>query len=234
LSYPGGVAVDVAGNIFIADHFHHRIRKVSPDGIITTVAGTGIAGFSGDGGAATSAQFERPIGLAIDHYGNLYVGATYNDRVRSISTAGIVTTIGGNGLSGYEGDGVPATSTRITTPVGLTIDAAGGLLVCDFGNKRIRHITNVVSVPDIHTMEELFEMQLYPNPNTGKFRILVSSQVNENFTVAVTDIIGRMVKEFSGTTNVPIEADIEVPAGIYIVKTIGEHRTISGKICVQR
>jgi uncharacterized protein (TIGR03437 family) len=131
LSAPSGVAVDSAGNLYIADTNNNRIRKVS-GGIITTVAGNGTLGFSGDGGPATSAQLKEPYGVTVDSAGNLYIAEPYDNRIRKIS-GGIITTLAGNGTSGFSGDGGPATSAQLAFPVGIAVDTAGNLYIADGG-----------------------------------------------------------------------------------------------------
>ena len=111
LASPLGVAVDSAGNLYIADTDNHRIRKVS-NGVITTVAGNGTAGFSGDNGPATSAQLNYPAGVAVDSAGNLYIADTDNNRIRKVSN-GVITTVAGNGTLGFSGDNGPATSAQL-------------------------------------------------------------------------------------------------------------------------
>jgi len=138
---PEGVAIDSSGNLYIADQRNHRIRKVSPARIITTIAGNGIAGYSGDGGSATSAQLSNPLGVAIDSSGNLYITDTGNHRVRKVSPSGIITTIAGTGVSGYSGDGGEATSAQLYVPRGIAIDSSGNLYIADQWNHRIRKIT---------------------------------------------------------------------------------------------
>src|ERR1700676_892350 len=105
------VAVDVwadhAGNLFIADQFNHRIRKIAPDGTISTVAGTGTTGYSGDGGPATNAQINTPTGIRADKAGNLYIADVGNQRIRKVDASGMITTLAGNGNKGYGGDGGP-------------------------------------------------------------------------------------------------------------------------------
>src|SRR6266581_2875799 len=113
LASPSGVAVDAAGNLYIADHGHNRIRKVNTDGIITTVAGNGTFGFSGDGGLATSANLWGPTGVAVDAAGNLYIADYGNNRIRRVNTDGIITTVAGNGTAGLSGDGGLATSASL-------------------------------------------------------------------------------------------------------------------------
>ena len=139
LGGPNGLAFDAAGNLFIADLGNGRVRRVSPEGIITTVAGNGVLGYSGDGGPATSAQL-APIGLAVDSAGNLYIGDG-TLRVRKVLPSGIITTIAGNGTFGYSGDGGPGTSAQITVPSGLAVDSAGNLFILDTENNRVRRVT---------------------------------------------------------------------------------------------
>ena len=141
LSYPSGVAVDASGNLYIADTGSHHVRKVSAAGIITTVAGQGEEGYSGDGGPASSAQLRSPSGVAVDQSGNLFIADYGNDRIRKISIDGVITTIAGNGTSGYSGDGGPATGAQLSGPRRVALDASGNLYVADLGNNCIRKIS---------------------------------------------------------------------------------------------
>jgi trimeric autotransporter adhesin len=133
LRNPNGIAVDSAGNLYIADTYNYRIRKVSPDGIITTIAGNGTRGYSGDGGKATKAQLDRPNGVAVDPAGNIYIADTENHRIRKVTPAGKITTVAGNGKWGSDGDAGKATRAQLTMPHGITIDAAGNLYFSDLG-----------------------------------------------------------------------------------------------------
>src|SRR5579859_6044781 len=140
---PSGVAVDASGNLFIADAFNNRIREVSASGIITTVAGNGTAGFSGDGGPAVSASLNSPEGVAVDAFGNLFIVDSGNSRIRKVSASGIVTTAAGNGNGSFAsspGDGGPATSAPLT-PAGVAVDASGNIFIADTGNNRIRKVS---------------------------------------------------------------------------------------------
>ena len=140
LNLPHGVALDGAGNLFIADQFNHRIRKVDTSGIITTVAGNGSATFPGDGGPATSARLFHPTGVALDGAGNLFIADSSNHRVRKVDTSGIITTVAGNGSFGFSGDGGPATSARLGSPSGVALDSSGNLFIVDLFNDRIRKV----------------------------------------------------------------------------------------------
>ena len=126
--FPGGVAVDGAGNLYIAQGA--SIRKVNSAGIISTVAGNGLPGFSGDGGPATSATIFC-TNVAADTAGNVYFPDSLNQRIRKIDTAGVITTVAGTGQQGYSGDGGPATSATLALPQGLTVDRAGNLYFAD-------------------------------------------------------------------------------------------------------
>jgi sugar lactone lactonase YvrE len=138
---PFGVAIDPAGNLFIADAFNNRIRKVAPNGIITTIAGTGTSGYSGDGGSAALAQLYTPRGIAIDSAGNLFISDSDNNIIRKISSSGIIATVAGNGTSGYSGDGGQATSAQLSGPMGVAVDSKGNLFIAVFGNGRIRKVS---------------------------------------------------------------------------------------------
>ena len=141
LSSPYGVGVDGAGNLYIADTSNNRIRRVSPSGIITTVAGNGTQGYAGDGGAATSAQLSYPYRVAVDGAGNLYLADSFNHRIRRVSPSGIITTVAGNGTQGYSGDGGAATSAQLSAPQGVEVDGAGNLYIADTSNQRIRRVS---------------------------------------------------------------------------------------------
>ena len=139
LNSPEGVAVDASGNLFIGDVTNNRIRKVSTSGIITTVAGNGTLGYSGDGGSATSAALAYPSGVAVDASGNLFIAD--NNRIRKVSTSGVITTVAGNGTRGYSGDGGSADSAELNSPRGVAVDTSGNLFIADQGNNRIRKVS---------------------------------------------------------------------------------------------
>ena len=137
---PQDVAVDAAGNLYIADYFGHRVRKVDSAGIITTVAGTGAAGFSGDGGPATAAQIHRPYGVAVDGLGNLYIADSFNYRIRKVDTAGTITTFAGTGGKSSTGDGGPATAATLADPRDIAFDRDGNVYIADTYGYQLRRV----------------------------------------------------------------------------------------------
>ena len=139
-NFPSGVAIDATGNTYVADTANHRIRKITPAGIVSTVAGNGAAGFSGDGAIATAASLNQPVGVAVDSAGNIYIADQLNNRVRKVTPAGIITTFAGTGTAGAAGDGASATSAQLNSPAGLAIDSAGNLLIADSGNNLVRKV----------------------------------------------------------------------------------------------
>src|SRR5579864_824193 len=143
-----GVATDQSGNVYVADAGLHSIERIDSHGQVTVLAGTGTAGYAGDGGPAVSAQLNSPSGLAVDSQGNLYIADTGNGRIRMIGTDGAIRTIAGNGMADFNGDGGPALSAALNTPMGLAVDAAGNVFICDFGNNRIRKLTPVLFVTE--------------------------------------------------------------------------------------
>ncbi|MBX6390682.1 MAG: serine/threonine protein kinase, partial [Frankia sp.] len=143
LNRPYGPAFDAAGNMYIPDFDNHRVRRISPDGVITTIAGTGEPGFSGDGGPATEAQLRNPTAVAVDDDGLIYIADTFNHRIRRVDHAGIITTIAGSGEPVYNPDqeGGPATAGSMWYPADIAIDPAGSIFIADLGNDRVHRVS---------------------------------------------------------------------------------------------
>jgi uncharacterized protein (TIGR03437 family) len=141
LSQPEGLALDGAGNLYIADPDSHRVRRVTPGGIITTVAGIGHAGFRGDAGPAAQARLNAPYGVAADAQGNIYIADTYNHRIRRVTPAGEIRTIAGTGAKGSSGDSGLASAASLATPRNVALDAAGNLYISEFDGHRVRRIS---------------------------------------------------------------------------------------------
>ena len=136
-NFPTGLCCDSSGNVYVSDSNNHRIRKITPNGVVNTLAGSGIAGFSN--GTGTVAQFNSPDGLCCDASGNLYIADTSNNRIRKITPTGVVTTIAGSGVAGYlDGTG---TTAIFKNPRGLCVNSIGDIYVADTDNNRIRKIT---------------------------------------------------------------------------------------------
>src|SRR5439155_883661 len=141
LILPSAIVFDAAGNLYIAETGNHVIRKVDLTGNITTIAGTGTQGFSGDNGPATSATLDSPPGPALDAPNNLYLADTHNHRIRRIEAAtGIITTIAGSGTAGFSGDTTTSTTATLALPHGITIDPTGNIYFADTQNHRVRRI----------------------------------------------------------------------------------------------
>ncbi len=138
LFFPHDVRIDSKGNIYIADAMNHRIRKVDGDGILTTVAGTGVPGYSGDGGLAVHAQLNTPYGILLDRDDNLLIGDSENHVIRRVGSDGIIRTIAGSGQRGYDGDGGPALSAKFDAPQSMAIDSQGRIYIDDEHNNAIR------------------------------------------------------------------------------------------------
>jgi sugar lactone lactonase YvrE len=140
LMLPSGVSVDSSGNLYIADTNNERVRKVNPNGVITTVAGNGTGGYSGDGGPATAAELLMPMKVVPDAAGNLFIADSGNHRIRKVSPAGVITTVAGNGKAGDSGDGGLAVNAQLNQPDGVAVDVAGNLFIADTHNHRVRRV----------------------------------------------------------------------------------------------
>jgi trimeric autotransporter adhesin len=144
IGIPSAVAADVAGGFYFCSETLHRIYRVASDGSIGLIAGAGSGGFSGDGSSATAAQLNEPRGMAIDSAGNLSIADYGNNRIRKVTSAGIITTVAGNGTQGYSGDGGLATEAQLNHPWKVAVDSAGNLFIADTENLQIpMGLTNV-------------------------------------------------------------------------------------------
>jgi uncharacterized protein (TIGR03437 family) len=135
-----GVAVDGQGNFYFADSSFYRIRKVNAAGIISTIAGNGTKGYSGDGGPALNAQIDVVVGVAADNAGNVYIADSNNNRIRKVDSSGVITTVAGTGTAGYSGDGGQAVNAQVSNPCAVAVDGAGNLYICDTANFTIRKV----------------------------------------------------------------------------------------------
>ncbi len=164
---PEAVAVDANGNLYISIDGQSVVRKVDTSGVITTVAGNGSFGFSGDGRAATSAALNYPAGLVVDAAGNLFIADTANNRVRRVDTNSIIATVAGTGVAGYFGDGGQAVDAWLNSPDGLALDPAGSLYVADTANNRVRKV--------LLTGSPTLVLDNASAANAGSYQVIVSN-----------------------------------------------------------
>ncbi len=234
LNFPARVLLDAAGNIYISDYFNNKIRKINTSGIISTIAGTGNAGSNGDGGAATSAELNRMTAMAFDSGGNMYIADTDNNRIRKINTSGIISTVAGNGIAAFGGDGNVAINSQLNAPIGLSIDAFDNLYICDQHNQRVRTIcsTNCVAGITAYSINDKNAL-LYPNPNNGSFNLQLNSGI-ENAELHVINSYGNKVYEqkiFFGQNDISIQ---NLASGLYsyiIIKNKTQLQT--GKLSIE-
>jgi len=164
---PSGVTIDTGGNVYFADNCNNRVRKISASGLITTVAGDGTAGFSGDGDLATNAQLSSTTAIATNLAGNLYIADAKNSRVRMVNSAGVISTVAGNGVAGFSGDGGPAADAQLSSPSSLAIDANSNLYISD---------NNIVAFPSgIETLNQVMTSRIRKVSPTGTITTIAGS-----------------------------------------------------------
>ncbi len=233
LNSPAFIALSSTGDLYVGDFDNNRVRKISfSSGVITTVAGNGTFGSTGDGGAATAATLSNPSGVAIDGIGNVYISETGDGKIRKINASGIISPYSGNGISSYGGDNGPATAAELNTPQGLAIDGSNRLYIADEYNNRIRKVTNISL--DINPVPYENTITLLPNPNNGEFRIVgkIGTTTEEDVTIEIYDLIGhkiyneRLIK-YSGNLNEQIQLSGIVSNGMYIltIQSLTENRS---------
>ncbi len=217
LDSPSGIAVDSAGRVYIADSRNHRIRVVSASGIISTVAGTGVAGFSGDGGAATSAQLDLPSGVTVDGAGNLYIADTNNHRIRKV-TGTTISTVAGTGEQGFAGDGQAATAALLDTPYSVALDTdAVSFYITDTHNQRVRRV-NAAGI--ISTVAGTGSNLLNPrgvavnSSGTAYFADSGNEVVRALSSGALSIVAGTGEEGFAGDINTASSALLDTPRAV--------------------
>ena len=236
LNSPEGVAVDASGNVYIADSGNNRVRKVTPSGTISTFAGNGTAGSTGDGSAAASAELYAPFGLTLDAAGNLYITEFTGDRVRKVSAStGVISTVAGDGIGGYTGDGGPAVNAELDAPKGLAVDASGNIYIADSVNNVVRRVTPAGAISTaVGTGGSGFAGDLGPasaaqlnNPtglamdSAGNLYITDgSTRVRRVFPDGIIlTIAGNGTRGYSGDGGAATSAQLSGPAGIAVAST---------------
>lgn len=232
LNGPYRVTVDLAGNVYIPDSGNSRVRKVAPNGTITTVVGTGRAGYTGDGGPAIYASLNYPEAVAFDPAGNYYVADEGANAVRFVTTTGTISTAAGTGVAGYSGDGGPATSAKLDGPVGVAVNAAGNLYISDQGNNVIRKVTNgtiatiagnggfgfsgdggpainaELGYPASIGLDAAGNLYI-PDVNNNRIRVVLTNGT-------ITSVAGNGVEGYSGDGGPALDAAINVPRSVSV------------------
>ena len=220
LKNPSSIVIDELNNVYFTECGNNVVRKIDPTGIISTVAGNGTQGYTGDGSTATSASFSCPHGINVDAANNIFVSDANNNVIRKTSNIGIINTIAGNGTGGYSGDGTTATLGQLNSPIGLACDKYGSLYIGDGVNNVIRKVTNACVV-DINQLEENdLHFSVFPNPSSGNFT--VKYNIQQNATLELFDVQGK--KMFSIKLS-SIETGEEVRTsdllnGVYMYKLV--------------
>ena len=226
LYYPSSMAFDAVGNFYIADVGNMRIRMVNTSGIISTVAGSGFPTFGGDGGNATACDLYNPNAVAVDNTGNLFITDQGNSRIRMVNTLGIINTVAGNGINGFNGDGGLADTTSLNAPNGITADVNGNLYIADTGNNRIRKVTNI-AIAGIKALNLLSDVSIYPNPSNGSITISSTNNMDE---ITVRNILGQIVYQAKPThTNTILQID---HSGVYFISVTTDKEINTKKILV--
>jgi streptogramin lyase len=223
LNNPTQIAVDNSGNVYIADKVNAVIRKVNSSGIITTFAGNGGIGYSGDGGPATDAKLWGPTGVATDASGNVYIADNASNRIRKVTAAtNIITTIAGTGAGpgagGYTGDNGPATAALLNGPSAVVVDASGNVYFTDYVNQVIRKISIETTGAPTTSLPPVAEIKVFPNPAND---MLTVSSTTDMTSVSVSNLIGAIVRTLACNSG-QIQIDVaDLPTGMYLVRING-------------
>src|SRR5665213_2019334 len=235
LNVPPAVSVDPQGNVYIADQFNHRIRKIDTTGKITTIAGTGALGFSGDGGQATAAILNTPTGVFADAAGNIYIGDTGNQRIRKINSAGVISTVAGNGNAAIAGDGGPATSASLSSAGRVVADGSGNLYIADQGNHRIRKVDTTGTITTIagtgvegYNGDGPATATKLDNPTALALDASGNVYFSDQFNHRIREITAGMVVAIAGTgvagyngDGASVSTQLKFPGGLVVDPTSG-------------
>ena len=219
LNAPTQVTVDLAGNLYIADYSNHRIRSVTPQGIIRTVAGNGELGFAGDGGLAIEAALFGPNDVALDSAGNIYIADSGNHRVRRVDTNGIISTVAGNGSFGLSGDGGNAVAAQLFNPFGVAVDNTGGFYIADFVNSRVRYVNNagIINTVAATPLNGPVDLVLGTLSNTVYIADFFNHRIRALAnTGTVTVLAGTGIAGYSGDGGLPEQAQFDSPKGVAV------------------
>ena len=231
LNHPHGIAVDTNGTLYFCDAYNYRIRKISPTGIISTIAGTGTSGFSGDGGTATAAEISWIAGLFLDRYQHVYIADALNSRIRMIDSSGNIQTVVGNGTSGFSGDGGLPTTAEIFNPYGGLFDGSGNMFVADYNNNRVRYVRYNTDVSTVYPEADAFTV--WPNPANDFLNIYVGNPSESECHIEVLDVLGHCLGQFEVLTNRAVKIPLSVNKGLYLVSYKCGSTTATKRVVVQ-
>lgn len=215
LADPHRIELDAAGNVYLADPFLRRVRKVSTSGVITTVAGSGIDGSAGDGGPATNASLSCPTGVAADAAGSVYIADKCSHRIRKVSPSGVIHTIAGTGVPGYNGDGGQAAWAWLNDPEDVAVDASGNVYVADSGNGRVRRISTSGVITTVASSEAPIAVttdatgSLFIAERAGRVRKVSTSG-------SITTVAGNGTSGFSGDGGPATSASLNEPHDVAV------------------
>ncbi|HEY3837554.1 MAG TPA: putative Ig domain-containing protein [Bryobacteraceae bacterium] len=230
LSGPYGVAVDAAGNLYIADGGNNRVRKVTSSGVISTLAGNGTAGFSLDNVPAVNAELNNPLGVAVDSSGNVYIADSFNQRIRKVTPDGNITTVAGNGTCCFSGNNVPAIQAQLHQPESIAVDGAGNLYIADLGNNIIRKVTPagiIVTVAGTGsngyggdngpaTSAQLQIAWAVAADAAGNFYLSDGNRIRKVSGGTITTVAGSQTAGFSGDGGAGSKAQFDGPFGVAV------------------
>ncbi|MCD6011184.1 MAG: hypothetical protein K0Q79_1046 [Flavipsychrobacter sp.] len=226
---PVAVAVDPLGQVYIADYFNNAVRKINGSGIITTFAGTGPAGYSGDGGAANAAKLRNPAGVAVFGFGPVYIADQGNNVIRVVNSAGTINHYAGMYTNGYAGDGGTAATALLSSPKGIAVNSLNKLYVADYDNNVIRVIGANNSV---NTLVMAGALKVYPNPATDAMAIEMP-EINGKAELSVTDMLGRSVGSQTIDNAAPKIILRGLASGSYIIRVIAGEKVYRAQVEVR-
>lgn len=231
----GQISFDSHGNLYVCDVGNNRVRRINTAGIITTIAGNGVQGYSGDGGPATAAELYSPFGVVVDACDNVYISDTYNNRIRVVNGSGIIKTFAGTGISGYSGDGGPASAATFHWPGTVWLDKNSSVYIADALNFVIRYIHMDSCINTTATADPvptgIPTLQLYPSPASGI--LTVATYGYHSTALTITGIMGNVVLHQPVTSD---KTDIDISAlapGLYYLIATGPGGTLARRFVKQ-
>lgn len=226
---PTAVTLDSKGNLYIADQWSNRIRKVDTFNKISTVAGNGFEGYCPDGLLATSMSLFEPNAVAVDSLGNIYISDEKNYRILRVNyNDNFAFRVAGTGVSGNNGDSGLAKNVDIGDCRGLAVDNGGNVYFADWSNNRVSRVSSTVYVSPLN--ENISGVNIYPNPNSGSFTVDIVSGSSESAHLTIVNVMGQTVKEINTDTNKQVLVNLDIVPGVYFIKAATANGSWSGKL----